>query len=99
MMNFILRLVLFMLGLVFAALARISSSWMGRGDVKLVPTLGLLLGYVSASSVLLGLGSAFVLGAVVSLTAVLAGRLKLKSAIPLGPYLLFGTWAVLLLGV
>lgn len=84
---------------VFAGLARLSSSWMGRGDVKLIPSLGLLLGYVSASTVVLGLGLAFVLGAMVSLAAVLAGRLRMRSAIPLGPYLLFGTWAVLLLGV
>ncbi len=84
---------------VFAALARISPAWMGRGDVKLIPTLGLLLGYVSASSVVLGLAVAFGLGSVVSLAAVAVGRLRMRSAIPLGPYLLFGTWAVLLIGV
>lgn len=84
---------------VFALLARVKSAWMGRGDVKLIPTLGLLLGYVSSSSVVLGLAVAFGLGSLVSLAAVAAGRMRLRSAIPLGPYLLFGTWAVLLLGV
>ena len=87
-----------LLWMLFAALARLSSAWMGRGDVKLIPTLGLLLGYVSASSVVLGLAVAFGLGSVLSLAAVVAGRLRMRSAIPLGPYLLFGTWAVLLVG-
>jgi leader peptidase (prepilin peptidase)/N-methyltransferase len=83
----------------FALLARLQPAWMGRGDVKLIPTLGLLLGYVSSSSVVLGLAVAFGSGSLVSLAAVAAGRLRMRSAIPLGPYLLFGTWVVLLLGV
>ncbi len=81
---------------VFAAMALASSSWMGRGDVKLIPTLGLLMGYVSVGAVVIGLAIAFVLGALVALAGIATGRLRLSSAIPLGPYLLFGCWSVLL---
>ncbi len=80
----------------FTALARMSSSWMGRGDVKLIPTLGLMMGYVSIGAVVVGLAIAFVIGSVVALAGVATRRLRLNSAIPLGPYLLFGCWSVLL---
>ncbi len=82
---------------VFAAMARVSSSWMGRGDVKLIPTLGLLMGYGSAAAVLLGLLVAFALGSVVALAGMALGRLTPRSAIPMGPHLLIGCWVVLLL--
>ena len=81
---------------VFAGLARTSSSWMGRGDVKLIPTLGLMMGYVSIGAVVIGLAVAFVLGSAVAVIGIAMRRLRLKSAIPLGPYLLLGCWSVLL---
>ncbi len=85
------------LWVVFATMARISSSWMGQGDVKLIPTLGLMMGYLSFGSVVVGLAVAFGLGSVVALAGIVTRRLELRSAIPLGPYLLFGCWSVLLL--
>lgn len=81
---------------VFAGIARVSPRSMGRGDVKLMPTLGLLMGYLSPFAVLIGLLVAFGAGSVVALAGVVARRLRLGSAIPLGPYLLFGCWLVLL---
>jgi leader peptidase (prepilin peptidase)/N-methyltransferase len=83
----------------FETVARISPTAMGRGDVKLAPTLGLLLGYLSVGAVVMGFGLAFVLGSVVALTGLVTRRLTLTSAIPLGPYLLLGCWSVLLLPV
>jgi leader peptidase (prepilin peptidase) / N-methyltransferase len=83
----------------FETVARISPTAMGRGDVKLAPTLGLLLGYLSVGAVVMGFGLSFVLGSVVALTGLVTGRLTLTSAIPLGPYLLLGCWSVLLLPV
>ena len=80
----------------FAGTARISSAWMGRGDVKLIPTIGLLTGYLSATAPVVALAAAFVLGAITSLAGIAFGRLKVKSAIPLGPFLLIGCWGVLL---
>lgn len=79
----------------FAAASRMSAAAMGGGDVKLVPTLGLLMGYVSAGAVI-GLAMAFVLSALVVLVGLVVRRLRLNSAIPLGPYLLLGCWSVLL---
>ena len=81
----------------FAATARISPASMGRGDVKLIPTLGLLTGYVSIGAAVIALALAFVLGALVSVAGMVAGRLKLKSAIAFGPFLLLGAWVALLL--
>lgn len=80
----------------FAAIARVSPRSMGRGDVKLMPTLGLLMGYLSPFAVLVGLLLAFGTGSVVALIGLGTRRLRLGSAIPLGPYLLFGCWLVLL---
>jgi leader peptidase (prepilin peptidase)/N-methyltransferase len=80
----------------FSGIALLSPPSMGRGDVKLVPTLGLLMGDVSPVAVLAGLLVAFGAGSVVALFGVAARRLRLTSAIPLGPYLLFGCWVVLL---
>ena len=79
-------------------MARISSSWMGQGDVKLIPTLGLMMGYLSVGAVVIGLAIAFVLGIRWShWRESRPGGCELRSAIPLGPYLLFGCWSVLLL--
>jgi len=80
----------------FAAASRMSAAAMGGGDVKLVPTLGLLMGYVSAGAVVIGLAMAFALSALVVLVGLAVRRLRLNSAIPLGPYLLLGCWSVLL---
>ena len=80
----------------FAGIARWSPRSMGRGDVKLMPTLGLLMGYVSPYAVLVGLLVAFGTGSLVALVGLVARRLRLSSAIPLGPYLLLGCWVVLL---
>ncbi len=84
------------LWILFAATARVSTSWMGRGDVKLIPTLGLLMGYLSVGAVVVGLVVAFLLGSLVSVGGIAARRLTVRSAIPLGPYLLVGCWLVLL---
>ena len=81
---------------VFAGIARLSPRSMGRGDVKLMPTLGLLMGYVSPFAVLFGLLVAFGTGSAVALVGLAARRLRLASAIPLGPYLLLGCWVILL---
>lgn len=80
----------------FAGIARLSPRSMGRGDVKLMPTLGLLMGYLSPVAVLIGLLLAFGTGSLVALLGLVTRRLRLTSAIPLGPYLLFGCWVVLL---
>ncbi|SDP22192.1 leader peptidase (prepilin peptidase) / N-methyltransferase [Nakamurella panacisegetis] len=81
----------------FAATARIRPAAMGRGDVKLIPTIGLLTGYVSLGAAVVALALACVLGALASIVGMLAGRLELKSSIAFGPFLLVGGWAALLI--
>jgi leader peptidase (prepilin peptidase)/N-methyltransferase len=83
------------LGGAFWALSAISPWAMGRGDVKLVPSLALMTGYVSVAAGVLAVVIAFVLGALVALLGLLVRRLSLNSAIPFGPYLLAGCWLVL----
>jgi leader peptidase (prepilin peptidase)/N-methyltransferase len=80
---------------------------MGWGDVKLVFLMGLILGW---PQILVALFIAFFIGAVVGLALILiSGHRKslrfkvskkytLKSQIPFGPFLIFGTLAALFFG-
>jgi leader peptidase (prepilin peptidase)/N-methyltransferase len=61
--------------------------WMGFGDVKLVMLLGFLLG---PKAMAVALFIAFFLGSVVGVALVAFSRLKMKSQIPFGPFLVLG---------
>jgi len=80
---------------VFWALAAVAPRAMGLGDVKLIPALALLTGYLSVPTTVLAVLLAFVLGAVVALAGMSLRRLSMTSAIAFGPFLLAGTWLVL----
>lgn len=67
----------------------------GFGDVKLAAALGLLLGWPDA---ILAFGFAFVVGSLVSVTLIIAGRKKFKEAIPFGPYLVVGALLTITVG-
>jgi leader peptidase (prepilin peptidase)/N-methyltransferase len=82
-------------GGLFLALALISPRGMGLGDVKLAPTLGLALGWLSWGTVAVGVFAGFLLGALAGLVAILALGLSRKSLVPFGPWLVGGA----LLGV
>ncbi len=71
---------------------------MGLGDVKLAPVLGATLGWLSFGSALVGLVAAFVLGAVVGVGLLLAGRAGRRTAIAFGPFLLVGAALGVLFG-
>lgn len=71
---------------------------MGFGDVKLAPVLGATLGWVSFGSAVVGLFSAFVLGALVGLGLMLTGRAGRSSHLPFGPFLLVGASVGLAVG-
>jgi len=62
---------------------------MGIGDVKLGGVMGLMLGF---PGVLLAFWVAFVVGGLVSLALIAAGRKKLKDQVAFGPFLAFGTF-------
>jgi leader peptidase (prepilin peptidase)/N-methyltransferase len=68
---------------------------MGFGDVKLAGLLGLYLGWVSWSSVLVGIFVGFLLGATVGIGLLLSRRASRKTAIPFGPYMLAGAMVAL----
>ncbi len=81
----------------FAGLALAAPRAMGRGDVKLVPSLAMSAGYLSVPAVLWWLILAFVIGALIAIAGLATRRLALTSAIPFGPCLLAACWLVLAL--
>jgi leader peptidase (prepilin peptidase) / N-methyltransferase len=81
---------------VYFLLALISPGSIGMGDVKLAAVLGLALGFQGWSTVLIGSAAGFVVGGLVSLIALVAGRATLHSSIPFGPAMLAGAFLGLL---
>jgi leader peptidase (prepilin peptidase)/N-methyltransferase len=77
-------------GAFFLALALISPRGMGLGDVKLAPTLGLALGWLSWGAVAFGVFTAFLLGGLAGLAAIGLLGLTRKSLLPFGPWLVTG---------
>jgi len=63
----------------------------GLGDVKLSPSLGATLGWISLETALIGLVMSFIAGGLVSVVLLLAKRVKRQTAIPFGPFLLLGS--------
>jgi leader peptidase (prepilin peptidase)/N-methyltransferase len=82
-------------GAFFLLLALISPRGMGLGDVKLAPTLGLAMGWLSWGTVAVGVFAAFLLGGLAGVAAILVLGLTRKSLLPFGPWLVAGA----LLGV
>jgi leader peptidase (prepilin peptidase)/N-methyltransferase len=71
---------------------------MGLGDVKLAPTLGLALGWLSWGSVAVGFLAAFLLGGLAGLGGMLVLGLTRKSLLPFGPWLVSGALLSVLVG-
>jgi leader peptidase (prepilin peptidase)/N-methyltransferase len=74
----------------YLAIAMVYPGGMGFGDVKLAGLLGLYLGWLGWSSVVVGTFAGFLLGALVGVALVAARRAGRKSALPFGPYMLAG---------
>jgi leader peptidase (prepilin peptidase)/N-methyltransferase len=64
---------------------------MGMGDVKLAALLGGALGAVGLTGWLVGLLAAFLVGGLVAIVALLAGRVGWRGSIPFGPWMVVGT--------
>ena len=79
-------------GAFFLLLALISPRGMGLGDVKLAPTLGLAMGWLSWGTVAVGVFAGFLLGGLAGMVALGLSR---KSRLSFGPWLVAGA----LLGV
>ena len=80
------------------ALYLVSPRSMGFGDVKLAFVLGLVLGWLGWSDLVLGLFCGFLAGAVVGLALIVLRHRGRKDHLPFGPFLAFGTLVVLLWG-
>lgn len=87
------------LTVVYLVLHLVYPAGLGLGDVKLAPSLGLLLGWLSWDAVLIGTFAAFALSALVGLALVLTRRATLKTAIAFGPFMLAGAWTAFILFV
>jgi leader peptidase (prepilin peptidase)/N-methyltransferase len=84
--------------LALGALHLVSPRSMGFGDVKLAFVLGLVLGWLGWSELVLGLFCGFLAGAVVGLALIVFRRRGRKEHLPFGPFLAFGTLVALLWG-
>jgi leader peptidase (prepilin peptidase) / N-methyltransferase len=88
-------------GLAFAAfcliLLLISPSGMGMGDVKLAASLGTALAWLGWAALAAGALAGFVLAACYGVALLAAGRATRKTQVPFGPFMIAGTFGVLVI--
>ena len=75
---------------VFLVMALLSPSGLGWGDVKLAGLVGLYLGWLGWSAVVVGVAAAFVVQAAVASVLLAAGRVGLRGELAFGPAMLVG---------
>lgn len=68
---------------------------MGLGDVKLSGSIGLVLGYLSWTHLILGTIAAYTLALIIGVGLILTRKITLKSFIPFGPFMALGAIIVL----
>ena len=73
----------------------ISPSGMGPGDVKLAASLGTALGWLGWAALIAGALASFVLAAAYGLALLATGRASGKTQLPFGPFMIAGTFLVL----
>ena len=83
----------------FFLLATLSPRGMGFGDVKLAGVIGLVLGYLSWSALLVGAFAGFFLGAVAGIVVIAVGAGSRKTALPFGPFMVAGALLALWVAV
>ena len=71
---------------------------MGFGDIKLAGLLGLALGWVGWSAVVVGVFAGFVIGGIIAVALLAARRVSRGGGIPFGPAMLAGAWLGLVAG-
>jgi len=80
---------------IFLLIALISRGGMGWGDVKLAALIGLATGF---PLVFLAVIMGAILGGIVAVALMIAGKRKRREAIPFGPFLALATMVTLLWG-
>lgn len=86
------------LWLLYFALALVKTGGMGFGDVKLAGLLGMVLGWAGWGSLAVGAFGAFLVGGLVAVALLLAGRAERRTRIPFGPWMVVGAFAGMLVG-
>ena len=74
----------------YLVLHLIAPAGMGLGDVKLAAVLGLYLGFVSYTHLLMATALAFILGALWSGALLLTRKVTMRSSVAFGPFMLLG---------
>lgn len=82
----------------FYALHFARPAWLGFGDVRLAGLLGLALGWMGPWYLFIGLMAANLIGAVVGVSLILAGKATRRTAMPYGVFLGAGCIIALLVG-
>ena len=82
----------------FLALVLALPRGMGMGDVRLVTVEGLYLGWLGAGLPLVAIFLGFLVGSVVGIGLMVAGRAGRKTRIPFGPFLAAGAYVTLFWG-
>jgi leader peptidase (prepilin peptidase)/N-methyltransferase len=82
----------------YLVMALVYPGGMGFGDVKLAGVLGLYLGWLGWSQLVVGAFAAFLLGGVWAILLLLSGRATRKSGIPFGPWMIAGAWVGIFAG-
>ena len=80
---------------VFFVLVMISPRSIGMGDAKLAALLGLYLGWLGTSVLVLGIAAGFVVQAVLALILLATRRIGLRGELPFGPAMLLGAALVI----
>jgi leader peptidase (prepilin peptidase)/N-methyltransferase len=82
----------------YALLRFIRPAGMGGGDVKLAGVLGIYLGWLGWSTLIIGAFAAFLLGGIFGIVLIIFHRATRRTRIPFGPWMLAGAWVGILLG-
>jgi len=82
-------------GLFYTLVTLSGERWMGKGDIILVFLVGIFLEYPKIWAALF---LAFILASIVGIFLIILKRKTLKSQIPFGPFVIFGTWIALFWG-
>ncbi len=80
----------------YLALALISPSGMGMGDVKAAAGLGTMLAWRSWTALIAGSFAGFLFAAAYGIALLISGRATRKQQIPFGPFMITGAFLVIL---